>query len=138
MSLHAYKFEQGYWTRTLSAIAGGGLVLSAAVWVYQQLSATNFSEQTRQYLQFISSGLIVIVGALLVMRLVYYKPGSAEFLIATDGEMRKVNWSSKREVMGSTTVVILVSLSIALILSVVDVLFSQFFQMIHILIKTGE
>ena len=72
------------------------------------------------------------------MRLVYYKPGSAEFLIATDGEMRKVNWSSKREVMGSTTVVILVSLSIALILSVVDVLFSQFFQMIHILIKTGE
>ncbi|MCC5822806.1 MAG: preprotein translocase subunit SecE [Planctomycetes bacterium] len=58
---------------------------------------------------------------------------SADFLIATDAEMKKVNWTTYKHVKGSTIVVIVASFLIAGILFIVDLGFSSFFKMIGVL-----
>lgn len=76
---------------------------------------------------------VIIGGVLGTYWLVGAKPATAEFLIATDGEMKKVNWSTRKDVIGSTWVVIGASLLIAFMLFVVDAGFSQFFDLIGVL-----
>jgi preprotein translocase subunit SecE len=68
---------------------------------------------------------------------IYYfvgvKPRSVDFLVATDGEMKKVNWSTRKDVIASTWVVIAASIVLAAGLFVVDILFSEFFRLIGVL-----
>ncbi len=45
---------------------------------------------------------------------------AADFLIATESEMKKVSWSSKAEVLGSTTVVIMTVIILAAFIFLVD------------------
>jgi preprotein translocase SecE subunit len=85
------------------------------------------------YLQAGGVGLLMLVGAIVVYWLVGVKPQTSEFLIATDGEMKKVNWSSRKDVIGSTWVVILWSVLIAAGLYVVDFVFATFFKAIGVL-----
>ncbi len=89
------------------------------------------------YLQGAAAGLLMLIGAIMVYWLVYLKRGTSDFLIATEGEMRKVNWSTRREVLGSTWVVIAISVIIAAILFIVDIGFSTFFTKIGVLESTG-
>ena len=79
-------------------------------------------------LQYLQGGVavgVLVIGGVLVVWFCYLSRKSGEFLIATEGEMKKVNWSSRREVFGSTWVVIIISLVIGVILFVADLLFSQ-------------
>jgi preprotein translocase SecE subunit len=85
------------------------------------------------YVQAASVGLLMLVGSVLIYWLVGLKASTAEFLIATDGEMKKVNWSSWKDIRGSTLVVIFASFLIAAGLFGVDSLFSAFFQLIGVL-----
>jgi preprotein translocase SecE subunit len=55
------------------------------------------------------------------------KPSNADFLIATDSEMKKVNWTSRKELIGSTKVVIFFMVIIASVLFVIDVLMGYVF-----------
>lgn len=87
----------------------------------------------RIYLQAGGVVVVMIVGAGLIYWIVAVRPKSAEFLIATDGEMRKVNWSTWRDIRGSTMVVIFASFLIAAGLFCVDFVFSQFFRLIGVL-----
>ena len=75
----------------------------------------------------------MLVGAFIVYFLVAAKPGSVDFLISTDGEMKKVNWSTKRDIYRSTLVVIACSLIIASGLFVVDTVFAAFFKFVGVL-----
>ena len=43
------------------------------------------------------------------------KPTNVDFLIATDSEMKKVNWTSRKELIGSTKVVIVFMFLIAVV-----------------------
>ncbi|MCK4602752.1 MAG: preprotein translocase subunit SecE [Phycisphaerae bacterium] len=61
------------------------------------------------------------------------RPRSADFLIATEGEMKKVSWSSKKEIVGSTKVVIVTTFMLAAILFSVDILFQVLFQWMGIM-----
>jgi preprotein translocase subunit SecE len=61
------------------------------------------------------------------------KPANADFLIATDSEMKKVNWTSRRELIGSTKVVVGFMFLIAAVLFVIDLLFQTIFYFIHVL-----
>jgi preprotein translocase SecE subunit len=54
-------------------------------------------------------------------------------MIATEGEMKKVNWSTRREIIGSTKVVIVFTLLLTLVLFVVDMIFITFFGWIGVL-----
>ncbi|MCB9836008.1 MAG: preprotein translocase subunit SecE [Phycisphaera sp.] len=58
---------------------------------------------------------------------------SVNFLIATDGEMKKVNWSTRKEVQGSTMVVVIASFLLAMLIFVIDYGFGAFFKLIGVL-----
>jgi len=59
-----------------------------------------------------------------------------DFMIATEGEMKKVNWSSRREVMGSTWVVIGLMVFIAAFCFGVDRVFQLIFAAMDVLKAT--
>jgi preprotein translocase subunit SecE len=73
-------------------------------------------------------GLCVVIGVLIAW--VMNKSSVADFLIASEGEIKKVSWSTRKELTASTTVVIFVMLAMAIMLAVVDWLFVLFFQKI--------
>jgi len=54
-------------------------------------------------------------------------------MIATEGEMKKVNWSSRKEVFGATRVVIVMVLALASFLFVVNMAFIILFKSIKVL-----
>ncbi|MBU0641058.1 MAG: preprotein translocase subunit SecE [Planctomycetes bacterium] len=54
-------------------------------------------------------------------------------MIATEGEMKKVNWSSKKEVIGATKVVIVTVLALGAMLFIVDIFFMTVFGGIGVL-----
>lgn len=56
------------------------------------------------------------------------KPAAADFLIAAEGELKKVNWSSRREVAVSTLVVIIVVFVMAVLLGTTDFVFALIFD----------
>lgn len=84
----------------------------------------------RLYLQAGIAIAIMIIGAALVYYFVAINRKASEFLIATDGEMKKVNWSTRREVIGSTWVVIFAAFLIAILLYGVDNVFFAFFSLV--------
>jgi len=86
-----------------------------------------------QYLQSAAAGGIMLIGAIVLYIFVGVKKQTVEFLVATDGEMKKVNWTSYREVKGSTIVVITATFLIAGFLFLVDTVFSWFFSEINVL-----
>ncbi|MHC4997182.1 MAG: preprotein translocase subunit SecE [Planctomycetota bacterium] len=128
-----YKPGQGYWTRMMSAIGAGTIAVAAGFWLSQRLEAVQVQGIDSVYLQGVGFASMLLLGGFLVYWLIGRKRRSVEFLIATEGEMRKVNWSTRREVMGSTWVVIGVSVIIALVLLVADIILSQFFKAIGVL-----
>jgi preprotein translocase SecE subunit len=75
---------------------------------------------------------IVVVGSILAWWIMN-KPGSVDFLIATDSEMKKVNWTTRAALIGSTKVVILFMFGIAIILFTLDLIFNTVFYAIRVL-----
>jgi preprotein translocase SecE subunit len=73
-------------------------------------------------------GLCATIGGLIAW--LVNKPSMADFLIAAEGEVKKVSWSTRKELTASTIVVIFVMLAIAMLLAVVDFVFVWFFQKI--------
>ena len=71
--------------------------------------------------------LVVFAGIVAAVFWAVNRPRSADFMIATEGEMKKVSWSSKREIVGGTKVVITTTFILALLLYVVDLSFLEFF-----------
>ncbi len=87
------------------------------------------------YIQVGVAGSIMLLGAVAIYIFVGAKKKSVEFLIATDGEMKKVHWTSYREIKGSTIVVIAATFLIAGFLFGVDTLFAKIFSAIGVLQK---
>ncbi len=85
------------------------------------------------YLQGIGAAVVLVLGVLLAFWLAGVRPGAVEFLIATDLEMKKVNWSSRKEIIGSTWVVIGATFLIAAALFVFDLGLQWFFRAIRVL-----
>ena len=137
MALSIYKSGQGYWTRTLSAIGAGMLVLAGAAWLYLSVVPRYFlSSDNLLYIQ-AGTATGLIVGMALVIWFVLNRPRVVDFMIAVESEMKKVNWPSRKEVIGSTWVVILGTLLIAMLLFVINLAFGWFFIEIGILAPTA-
>ena len=60
-------------------------------------------------------------------------PKCADFMISTEGEMKKVSWSTKKEIITSTKVVIFTLVLLAVMLGVIDYVFGMLFNKIGIL-----
>jgi len=117
-----YKRGQGKYTRLGTII---GVMLIATVGAYV-LSSTlrGFLPVWASYA--VPTVLWVVIGALVFW--LVNRPASADFLIATESEMKKVSWSSKKEIIGSTKVVIIFMIVIAAILFGVDFMFVVLFK----------
>jgi len=103
-----------------------GAVVAQYVWA--ELRGTSLSE----YLVY-AIPLVIVAGVLLLMYWIVNRPRSADFMIATEGEMKKVHWSSRAEIVGGTKVVIATTLIMAALLWAVDLAFGFFFKAIGVL-----
>lgn len=130
-----YKPEQGKWTRLGTFLGCGAVVAWGAKFLFDQLSIYEGDEAWRLMVTTgIPIAFAVIVGGILWW-ITYGNRKTGDFLIATEGEMKKVSWSSRREVIGSTKVVILFTVLMAIYLFAVDVAFQALFSGIGVLKK---
>lgn len=131
MALAIYKPGQGYWTRVLSAIGAGVLVLAGLGWLLGQLQVIQ-DESQRGIIQTVSA-VVIILGFGGILYWIFNKPRIVDFMIATESEMRKVNWPTRRELIGSTWIVICGTFLFVAVLFVIDIFFAWFFAKIGIL-----
>jgi preprotein translocase SecE subunit len=129
-----YKPGQGSRVRWGTAIGALVIAIGGVSFAYEYLRlpfGDNLAART-----LIPVALLAVVGWV-VFWLVAQKRGTVDFMIATEGEMKKVNWSSRKEVLGATKVVIFTVLAMGAILACVDLIFIKFFQFINVL-KIGD
>lgn len=127
-----YKLGQGYYTRVWSGVALGAVVCWLAYFIYEKLAIVEDSPTTRIVRVAIPIGVILVLG-LLGYWLLALNRSVCDFLIATEGEVKKVNWTTRKDIIGSTKVVIFVVIALSVMLTVVDVFFTQFFRSIGVL-----
>ena len=126
------KKGQGKWTRMGTGAAATLIILLTGQFFWEQVRIRiGFLREN----QGLSIGLTaaIIAGLSLLAWWIMNKASNVEFLIATDSEMKKVNWTSRRELMGSTKVVIFFMFMIALILFVIDLIFHAIFWWMGVL-----
>jgi preprotein translocase subunit SecE len=116
-----YKRGQGRYARTITFVAAMVVGLGGAAALSRKLEGA-----VPLVLQFgVPALLFVAVGVFMFWMVNRQK--SADFLIATEGEMKKVSWSSRKEIVGSTKVVIVATFIMAGILYAVDAVFALLF-----------
>ena len=130
-----YKSGQGYWTRTLTAIGAGTLVLTGALWLWAQMDRIDSDD--RIYYQSATAVLVIAFFGILLFWLLN-RPNVADFMIATEAEMKKVNWPSKKQVIELTWVVICGTILMAALLFAVDLGFGALFLEIGVLEKDAS
>lgn len=131
-----HKKGQGYWTRMGTAAAAALIGALTANFLYHHLpvwlGAAGVSQgQTRPVAIYIIAALLIGYG-LLVFWLMN-KANNADFLIATDSEMKKVNWTSRQQLIGSTKVVIIFMFLVAALLFAFDIIFGYLFYFLGVL-----
>jgi preprotein translocase SecE subunit len=107
-----------------TAVAAALLSALTASFVYEQV---NVGSNRGLWPLFI--GIAVMAGLLAVCWWVMNAPANVDFLIATDSEMKKVNWTKPSDLMGSTKVVILFMFLIATFLFVTDIVLQFIFYL---------
>ena len=127
MKIEIYKRGQGKYTR-LGTLIG---VMIMAVFGAARLSDL-LQAVASPYVQFgVPAAVVIVVG--LVMAWLINRARPADFLIATEGEMKKVSWSSRKELVGSTKVVIVTTFIMAGALFAVDMILTILFRRLGIL-----
>jgi preprotein translocase subunit SecE len=118
MNFSIYKTGQGKYTRL--GTAGGGALLAAigCLQLYRTLDAADVG----LWIETMVPVAIFLAICVIVFWLVN-KPNVADFMIASEGEMKKVNWSSRQEIVVSTVVVISVVVIFAVLLGTADFIF---------------
>jgi preprotein translocase subunit SecE len=128
-----YKKGHGYWTRMGTAIGAGCLGLVVAFEVYNQVPTFLHGEPRHDQRVAFVAALVFMAAWSLWAWWFTNKPSTSEFLIATDSEMKKVNWTSRAELIGSTKIVIGFVFFVAIFLFSCDLLFGGFFHLIGVL-----
>lgn len=123
MHLKIYKKGQGKYTRLWTAFAAG-LITGLGCWrLYVLLNGLGVGTWIETM---VPAGLFIVFAAIIYWLI--NKPSVADFMIAAEGEMKKVNWTSRQEVATSTFIVICVVVFMAVLLGVTDVVFRMFFS----------
>jgi len=130
-----YKSGQGYWTRMGTALSAGLLGLLTAWFLFTNLKLVIPTGPGGHPRNGLIMGIVIVVLVLyaLLVQWIMNRPGNADFLIATDSEMKKVNWTSREELAGSTKVVIAFMFLMAIFLFAADILFGYLFYFLHVL-----
>ena len=122
-----YKKGQGKWVRWGTVAAMGLAISIGVIWLvtdsYLGLAVTSAPVQ-------VGVSTIWVLGWAWVAFWLVNSPKMAEFLIATESEMRKVTWPPRREVVNSTKIIILMTFVLGLLLALVDLGFMELFRRI--------
>ncbi len=126
---HQYKRSLGLRVRRLTIL---GILLVGITGVYSMYSQGMVPENWTLAMPFSGKAVTILADARYVVPLVLLVlslwvawravnvPTFAEFLIATEAEMNKVSWSTRRQLAQDTVVVLLTTLILTLFLLVVD------------------
>ena len=123
MSTHMYKPGQGKHTRLITGISSGAIVGLGCWRLYEMLQATDLNIW---WITMIPVVVFVAFGIFIYWAM--NKPSVADFMIAAEGELKKVNWSTRHEVFVSTVVVIIVVMVLAALLGAADLAYQMFFR----------
>ena len=125
--LNIYKRNQGKYTRVTTFVA----VRVLGAWGCHSLTGKLYYLDSA-YLQF-GIPLMIFVALGFLMFLIVNRPKTTDFFISTEGEMKKVSWSTRKEIIASTKVVIITVIIMAVLLTAVDMGFRSFFEIIGVL-----
>ncbi|HXG60595.1 MAG TPA: preprotein translocase subunit SecE [Planctomycetota bacterium] len=129
-----YKAGQGRWTRASALVLLGALTAFGCITFYTWPSTTSswWADIARldvagkafrlKPILFPTAGIFAAV--MLTAYLLLNRPRWADFLIETEGELRKVAWPARKEYVGSSVVVVLVITVISVFLYAVDSILS--------------
>ena len=123
--MQIYRKTQGRWTRLGTVVGAGILIVIGAWYTWSELSSG-----LGLYRAIIP--LILMLACLYVLLRVVNSKRPADFMIATEGEMKKVSWSSKKEIIGSTKVVIVTLLLMGVFLFLVDLLLMRLMKFLNV------
>jgi preprotein translocase SecE subunit len=123
MVFDIYKRGQGKYTRLYSAFGAALVVGLGCLQLYKKLQAWDLGLWTETM---VPAGLFVALGLLIFW--LANKPTIADFMIAAESEMKKVSWSSRKEIVVSTFIVIVLVIFMAALLGVADLSFQLFFS----------
>ena len=129
MVFDIYKRGQGKNTRLCSAFAIATISGLGCLRLFSKLEAASWglSNKTTLWIAtMVPAGLFLLLAFLIFW--VVNKPSIADFLIAAEGEMKKVSWSSKQEITVSTVIVVVVIIVMAALLGTTDIVFKVFFD----------
>ena len=129
-----YRPGQGYYTRVGTALGAGVIIVAGGLFIGSQLGGIiNPKASYALPVQYgVSAGFILAMAAVLYW-IVGLSRKANEFFIATEGEMKKVSWSSRKDVIRSTKVVIIWVVLIGAMIFLTDVIFMKFFMLIRVL-----
>lgn len=121
MNLKIYKRGQGKNSRLWTAVVLLVIVAAGCWRLHLKLEAQN------PWIHTLIPALVCAVFGAIIYWLSNI-PAVANFLIAAEGEIKKVSWSSRKEIVTSTLIVICVVAIMATGLGVVDFTFQLFFR----------
>ncbi len=137
MSLGLYKWPQGRILRYLAAAVGLSYVSYGAhrFYAWKSGDALPFAAPGALpeifNLGYVGALLVLLAGTLAIYFVVFTNAKAADYLIAVEGEMRKVYWpkikpwfSWSSELWGSTYVVIIVVVILSVFIKLIDLVFT--------------
>lgn len=118
-----YKPGQGKYTRLWGGFIVGVIVALGCYRLYEVIEA-----RVDSLVVVMVVPVAVFVGLGVLIWWLLNKPALADFLIAAEGELKKVSWSSRQEIAVSTIVVIVVVVAMAALLGMTDLFFTMVFK----------
>ncbi|MDZ4830459.1 MAG: preprotein translocase subunit SecE [Phycisphaerae bacterium] len=133
MASGIYKSGQGYYTRMGTAVSASLIGLLGLYWLWGYALKWKVGTVNPTY---VAAATAIVLGGILtwfVYDLVFRRHSTGDFFIATEGELKKVNWSTRRELVGSTIVVITTMVIVTIFVFFVDKIFLIFFGWIRVI-----
>jgi len=122
MVFDMYKAGQGKNTRLFSGF-GLAIIVALGCWqLYQQLQVWSLNPWI---VTLVPVGLFA--GLAILIFIFSNKHKVADFMISAEGEVKKVSWSTRQEIIASTIIVIIVVICMALLLGATDLCFQFIF-----------
>jgi preprotein translocase SecE subunit len=123
MLTQMYKPGQGKYSRLGTGFTVAVIVGIGCFQLYRMLGASDLNLWITTMVP-----VAIFVALSVVTYWLLNKAAVADFLIAAEGELKKVNWSSRKEVAVSTFIVIIVVILMAALLGTTDFVFQLVFQ----------
>jgi len=123
MALEIYKHGQGKYTRLWSGVGAAVIIGLGCYRLYEKLGVLT----NNLWLQTMIPTVVFVVLAGSVFWAIN-RPSIADFMIAAEGEVKKVSWSSRQEIAVSTFIVMVVVVFLALLLGTSDLILQVLFN----------